>query len=201
MTNKEKYQKAFSALHASDRFRMEAEDMMKMKKANYRKTVAAAAAAAIFLAGGTGTAYAANVGGIQRTVQLWIYGDQTTATLTANDDDSYTITYPKQDGTESTIGTGGLAVQADGTESLLTTEEIEEHLNMPDVEYEDDGSVWVYYQDQKLDITDKFVDGVCYTKIEGKDKTLYLTVKYDDGYAVSKDKYISPDEFTTTTDK
>lgn len=27
------------------------------------------------------------------------------------------------------------------------------------------------YQDQKLDITDKFVDGVCYTKIEGKDKT------------------------------
>lgn len=39
------------------------------------------------------------------------------------------------------------------------------------------------YQDQKLDITDKFVDGVCYTKIEGKDKTLYLTVKYDNGYA------------------
>ena len=38
------------------------------------------------------------------------------------------------------------------------------------------------YQDRKLDITDKFVDGVCYTKIEGKDKTLYLTVKYDNGY-------------------
>ena len=66
MTNKEKYQKAFSVLHASDRCRMEAEDMMKMKKANYKKTVAAAAAAAILLAGGTGTAYAANVGGIQR---------------------------------------------------------------------------------------------------------------------------------------
>ena len=42
------------------------------------------------------------------------------------------------------------------------------------------------YQDQKLDITDKFVDGVCYTKIEGKDKTLYLTVKYDNGYAHDK---------------
>lgn len=200
MTNKEKYQKAFSVLHASDRCRMEAEDMMKMKKANYKKTVAAAAAAAILLAGGTGTAYAANVGGIQRTIQLWIYGDQTTATLTANDDDTYTITYSDKDGNEKTMGTGGVAIQADGTEAQLTPEEIEEHLNMPDVEYEDDGSVWVYYQDQKLDITDKFVDGVCYTKIEGKDKTLYLTVKYDNGYAVSENKYISPDEFNMTND-
>lgn len=200
MTNKEKYQKAFSVLHASDRCRMEAEDMMKMKKANYKKTVAAAAAAAILLVGGTGTAYAANVGGIQRTIQLWIYGDQTTATLTANDDDTYTITYSDKDGNEKTMGTGGVAIQADGTEAPLTPEEIEEHLNMPDVEYEDDGSVWVYYQDQKLDITDKFVDGVCYTKIEGKDKTLYLTVKYDNGYAVSENKYISPDEFNMTND-
>ena len=200
MTNKEKYQKAFSVLHASDRGRMEAEDMMKMKKANYKKTVAAAAAAAILLAGGTGTAYAANVGGIQRTIQLWIYGDQTTATLTANDDDTYTITYSDKDGNEKTMGTGGVAIQADGTEAPLTPEEIEEHLNMPDVEYEDDGSVWVYYQDQKLDITDKFVDGVCYTKIEGKDKTLYLTVKYDNGYAVSENKYINPDEFNMTND-
>ena len=200
MTNKEKYQKAFSVLHASDRCRMEAEDMMKMKKANYKKTVAAAAAAAILLVGGTGTAYAANVGGIQRTIQLWIYGDQTTATLTANDDDTYTITYSDKDGNEKTTGTGGVAIQADGTEAPLTPEEIEEHLNMPDVEYEDDGSVWVYYQDQKLDITDKFVDGVCYTKIEGKDKTLYLTVKYDNGYAVSENKYISPDEFNMTND-
>lgn len=200
MTNKEKYQKAFSVLHASDRCRMEAEDMMKMKKANYKKTAAAAAAAAILLVGGTGTAYAANVGGIQRTIQLWIYGDQTTATLTANDDDTYTITYSDKDGNEKTMGTGGVAIQADGTEAPLTPEEIEEHLNMPDVEYEDDGSVWVYYQDQKLDITDKFVDGVCYTKIEGKDKTLYLTVKYDNGYAVSENKYISPDEFNMTND-
>lgn len=200
MTNKEKYQKAFSVLHASDRCRMEAEDMMKMKKANYKKTVAAAAAAAILLVGGTGTAYAANVGGIQRTIQLWIYGDQTTATLTANDDDTYTITYSDKDGNEKTMGTGGVAIQADGTEAPLTPEKIEEHLNMPDVEYEDDGSVWVYYQDQKLDITDKFVDGVCYTKIEGKDKTLYLTVKYDNGYAVSENKYISPDEFNMTND-
>lgn len=200
MTNKEKYQKAFSVLHASDRCRMEAEDMMKMKKANYKKTVAAAAAAAILLVGGTGTAYATNVGGIQRTIQLWIYGDQTIATLTANDDDTYTITYSDKDGNEKTMGTGGVAIQADGTEAPPTPEEIEEHLNMPDVEYEDDGSVWVYYQDQKLDITDKFVDGVCYTKIEGKDKTLYLTVKYDNGYAVSEKKYISPDEFNMTND-
>ena len=200
MTNKEKYQKAFSVLHASDRCKMEAEDRMKMKKANYKKTVAAAAAVAILLVGGTGTAYAANVGGIQRTIQLWIYGDQTTATLTANDDDTYTITYSDKDGNEKTMGTGGIAIQADGTEAPVTPEEIEEQLNTPDVEYEEDGSVWVYYQDQKLDITDKFVDGVCYVKLEGKDKTLYMTVKYNNGDAISEDKYISPDEFNMTND-
>lgn len=198
MTNKEKYQKAFSVLHASDRCRMEAENRMKREKRNYKKTAAAAAAAAILLVGGTGTAYAANVGGIQRTIQLWIYGDQTSATLTDNGDGTYQVTYSDKDGKEKTMGTGGISIQADGTEVPLSEEELQEHLNMPDVEYKEDGSVWVYYQNQKLEITDKFTDGVCYVKLEGKDKTLYLTVKYDNGYAVSEDKYLSPNEFNTT---
>ena len=72
------------------------------------------------------------------------------------------------------MGTGGISIQADGTEAPLSMEELQEHLNMPDVEYEEDGSVWVYYQNQKLEITDKFTDGVCYVKLEGKDKTLYI---------------------------
>ena len=66
------------------------------------------------------------------------------------------------------MGTGGISIQADGTEAPLSVEELQEHLNMPDVEYEEDGSVWVYYQNQKLEITDKFTDGVCYVKLEGK---------------------------------
>lgn len=72
------------------------------------------------------------------------------------------------------MGTGGISIQADGTEAPLSEEELQERLNMPDVEYEEDESVWVYYQNQKLEITDKFTDGVCYVKLEGKDKTLYI---------------------------
>ena len=50
-----------------------------------------AACAAIVLAIGISTAgYAANIGGIQRTIQLWIHGDQTSAVLDINDDGPYT---------------------------------------------------------------------------------------------------------------
>lgn len=56
-------------------------------------------------------------------------------------------------------------------------------------------SVWLYYKDQKLDITNRFKDGICYVKLtDGKD-IMYLTVKYKNGYAMSDSKYLSPREF------
>ena len=55
--------------------------MAKLQKRTKMKTAAAVIAGCIIL-GGTGTAYAANVGGIQRTVQIWLHGDQTTIYLT-----------------------------------------------------------------------------------------------------------------------
>ena len=67
---------------------------------------------------------------------------------------------------------------------------------MPDVEYRDDGSVWVYYHDQKIEITDKFDDdGVCYVKVSDGGKTYYVTVKYENGHGISEKKFISPDMF------
>ena len=68
-----------------------------------------------------------------------------------------------------------------------------EHLNEPDVSYQDDGTVWVYYYDQALDITDKFDNGVCYVKLIHDGNELYLTVKYRDGYSFSPNRYISAD--------
>ena len=65
-----------------------------------------------------------------------------------------------------------------------------EELNAPDVEYFDDGSVWVYYKNQQIEITDKFdKDNVCYVKIENGDETIYMTIKYQNGYSTSTDKY------------
>lgn len=195
MTNKEKYKQAFSVLHPSEPISLEVEQMVKIQK-KQKFQIAAAILAACILAGGSGTVYAANVGGIQRTIQLWIHGDQTDATLNVNEDGSYNLNYSDKDGKTTEQGGGGVAFDANGNERPLTEAEIMEQLNMPDVEYEDDGSVWVYYENQKIEITDKFdKDKVCYVKIKGKDKTLYLTVKYQNGYCSSEDKYVSPSSF------
>ena len=55
--------------------------MKKMRKMCIRDRIAGC-----IILGGTGTAYAANVGGIQRTVQIWLHGDQTQATLDVSND-------------------------------------------------------------------------------------------------------------------
>ncbi len=194
MTNKEKYKQAFSVLQTSGDFSMEVEKMAMRQKNHKVKTIAAAVAACIVLVGGAGTAYAANLGGIQRTIQLWINGDQTNATLEINNDgnsSTYTIKIPDENGNSTEITGGGVAMDGDGVERPLTEDEIMEQINQPDVEYEDDGSVWLYYKDQKLDITDRFEDGICYVKLtDGKD-VKYLTIKYNDGYAMSDSKYVS----------
>lgn len=70
MTNKERYKQGFSVLHTSDQFSVEVENMSRLNKKHNMKVAAAALAGCILLAGGTGTAYAANVGGIQRTVGM-----------------------------------------------------------------------------------------------------------------------------------
>ena len=103
---------------------------------------------------------------------------------------------PDKDGTEHEMGGGGIAIEDDGTERALTEEEMLEHLNAPEVEEREDGTVTVYYLDQKLDVTDKFdEDGVCYVQLEGGEKTIYMTIKRGNGYATSTTKYILPSEF------
>ena len=71
--------------------------MARLQKRTKMKTAAAVIAGCILL-GGTGTAYAANVGGIQRTIQLWIHGDQTNATLNVSDNGTYTMEYYDENG-------------------------------------------------------------------------------------------------------
>lgn len=195
MTNKEKYKQAFSVLQSSGEISLEVERMAIMNKRARMRTAAAAVAACVALAGGGGIVYAADIGGIQRTVQLWIDGDQTTVTFEYDGDGSFIMSYPSEDGEVKEIGGGGVALEADGTERPLTEEELLDSLNDPEVEYKDDGTVWVYYYDQKIEITDQFQDGVCYVKLSHGDETLYMTVKYQDGYSISPHKYADPDSF------
>lgn len=171
MTEKERFQRAFAPLHASPDILTEVMKMTerKTKRPALRRAVTIGLAAALVLALGS-VAYASDLGGIQRTVQLWLNGEMTDATLTVNEG-SYTLRYPDKDGTEREMGGGGIAI-------------------------EDDGTVTVYYLDQKLDVTDKFdEDGVCYVQLEGGEKTIYMTIKRGNGYATSTTKYILPSEF------
>ena len=196
MTNKAKYKQAFDALAASGDFQMEVDNMSRLNRKHKLKTIAAAIAACLIVTIGTGTAYAADVGGIQRKVQMWIHGDQTDVTLKIDSDGSYTGKYTDKDGNEKEFGGGGVAYEWNGTERPLTEEEIMEEMNAPDVEYEDDGKVMLYYKNQSVDITDKFdKDGVCYVKLEDGDGVLYVTVKYNNGFSTSSDRYIMPYEF------
>ena len=197
MTNKEKYQRAFSVLHASGDCVMEVTSMNRTTR-RYIPRLAAVCTAIVMVLGLSAVAYAADVGGIQRTIQLWFQGEQTDAVLEIREGE-YTLGFEDAAGNTHEIQGGGVAFEPDGQERPLTEEEILEHLNMPEVVYEDDGSVWVYYQGQKLEITDMFDEnGVCYVLLKDGNDDRYMTVKRDGGYATSPHKYPDPDTFHTS---
>lgn len=195
MTNREKYKQAFSAIHAPDNFSLEGNKMSKTSRPHKIRAMVAAVAACIIIAGGATTAYAADVGGIQRTLQLWMYGDQTEVTIRFDGSGSYAMDYIDSEGNAAHQGGGGVSIEDDGTEIPLSEAELMELLMDPNVRYEEDGSVFVYWFDQKIDITDKFENGICYVKLENGAKTLYMTVKYQDGLATSPSKYPAPSTF------
>lgn len=191
MKNKERYQRTFSAVHTSTDYYAEVIKMKNAHKRFYMSKVMVACLILVVVLGAATTAYAANVGGIQRTIQIWLHGDQTDAVLDIKEDGSFNLSWQDENGAVREQGGGGVAIEEDGTERPLTEEEILEHLNEPEVSYKDDGTVWVYYYNQALDITEKFDNGVCYVKlIHGQDE-LFLTVKYKDGYASSPRSYIN----------
>ena len=141
------------------------------------------------------TAYAADIGGIRRIIQIWLYGDQTTAVLDVQNS-QYTLT--DEEGS-FIMGGGGVAFEPDGSERPLTEEEILEHLDHPEVAHKEDGSIWVYYRGQKVEITDRFdADGYCYLELRDGEDTLYATIDKNGGMATSPTDYPQPDEFGTS---
>lgn len=194
MTDRERYKRTFSVLQASEHCFREVTSMNTRKRISIRR-LSAVCAAAVFVIAMASFAYAADVGGIQRTIQIWINGEQTTAVFDIQDG-TYTVTYPDADGNPHEVHGGGVAFEDDGTERPLTEEEILENLDSPEVSYAEDGTVWVYYRDQALDITDTFDDdGISYVQVKDGDDVIYMTVKYQKGHATSPHSYVSPDSF------
>ena len=198
MTNKEKYKEAFSVLHTSDNFLLFLEIMAKLnKKRKLFKGIIAASIAVVTVGGFGTTAYAANLGGIQRQIQIWVHGDQTSATMEIDEAaGQYSITYTTEAGEETTVSGGGISIDTFGNERPVNEEEMMEHLDMPEVDYADDGTITVYYHSQSIDITDKFDENdICYTHVSDGDKEFYMTIEKNGGYGINTTKYPNANEF------
>lgn len=198
MFDKKQYQRTFGVLHASGDFLKEDFTMQTTKPFPVRRIVILCAAVILVFSMSI-VCYAEDVGGIRRTIQLWIHADQTTAVLDIQNGE-YTIHYEDADGTPHEQSGGGVAFNPDGSERPLTDEEIMEHVmeeaRMPEIDYRKDGSVWVYYMDQEVEITDNFnSDGVCFIQLKNGSDVLYLTVKYQNGHATSPLGFVQPEEF------
>ena len=198
MTNRDKYKLAFSKMHISDDFALEVNKMaITNKKVRLNKLIASVAVCALIISGAT-VGYAADIGGIQRTIQLWIHGEQTNVTVEFDGNGNYTIDYMGDDGNIKQQGGGGVAFDDEGNERPLTEEELIEQLNSPEVNYNEDGTVWVYWINEKIEISDKFQDGVCYIKLKNRDNSLYMTVKYKGGWSTSPHKFLAPDSWSAS---
>lgn len=201
MTDRERYKRTFSVLHAPAELNLEVTEMRTIRR-HIPKVTAICAAAVIAATMGTVGAYAADVGGIQRKVQIWIEGDRTDAVLeiepcvdengmeiTEDGVTQYSVTYEESNGKTHERHGGGVAFDDNGKKVALSEEDIVEHLNEPEVIYNDDGTIFVFCKDQVIDITDKFdEDDMCYVTING-DPVTYMSIKKNDGYAMSNEKY------------
>lgn len=169
--------------------------MKHTNKSRRLSPLAAAIAVCIFIFASATTAYAADVGGIQRLVQLWIHGEQKEVNVEFDGSGNYELDYTDAEGNVQHRGGGGVAFEPDGSERPLSEEELLDCMTDPEVTYKEDGTVWVYWFDQKIEITDRFEDGVCYLKLEGEGETLYMTIKYQNGYSLNPKGFEDPADF------
>jgi len=128
-------------------------------------------------------------GGIQQKISMWLHGAQTEVNVTQNNEDGYggyTFTYT-QEGETKELGVGGVSLDEDGNETWMSADELAEGLSKSaDIDVDEDGRVWIYYYDQKIDVTDSFDEnGVCSLTLTHDDETVSLEITKDEdgGYS------------------
>ncbi len=137
-------------------------------------------AAAILVFAMAAAAYAADFGGIRNTIQFWIHGKQEEAAWIYSEDGRWHVSWAGVNG-ETYENGARVMINEDGTERPATEEEILSDLGWwPEVEYHADGTIWVSYHDQYLDVTDQVRDKKTAKVIltEGHDK---ITIAFQNG--------------------
>lgn len=161
MTNKEKYQQAFSVLKASGKIEMEG--LKVNKNMVMKRVVAAVAAIALCFGASNGICYAAT-GATWVEKMVVIFNGQTLekpvqVTSLGNGDFSYTMPVSGENGyTQMTIVTDEEGL--DATPVIVSSDEgMVAQDDSPMISVEDDGKIYIKYGEAKVDITEDFADG------------------------------------------
>lgn len=169
MSNREYYHRTFSKLQTSRDYLSEVQEMSKMKIFRLPKVAVAAIIAIAATIGTTGICYAANIGGIQRQIQLLTMGDKTNAVMDYKSNDS-----------EQSEAKGNAR---------------NKNSSMPELNISDDGTHTLYYQGHSMDITKLFDnDGYCYVTLSNQDtgKKEYVTISKSGSVVESEKRYLLP---------
>ena len=126
MTNKERYRKAFSTLHASGTISLEEEHMEKRIRCYRLKRAAAACAAAAVVCGSMTVAYAADLGGIQQKMMAWFHGEQTQINVRRTGENSYSYTY-----TDEKYHTDPSSITSSPLPASLSTSSADKAVSLP----------------------------------------------------------------------
>ena len=197
MTNHERYRRAAGLIRPSREMNTKhyVEEKMMKNKRSFRPLATVCATLVLVLALGVG-AYAANVGGLRSSVNVWLHGDVTEVSIEQVGEGQYEITYP--DG--SVRSTGGMADENGQMRGVTMDEVIEEIRTAAEVDEDEDGRIWLYLRDHKIDITDQIAENGDWAQVKVKDGLLadYITVVWygDGGCSVSTGHFgfDSPDE-------
>lgn len=195
MKEMERYQRAVSALHPDPAFRISLENSRKVPVRMRRTLRLRAGLAALcwilaLVLFGAG-AYAADIGGIQRKIQILQEGELTDAVLTVSAaDGTYAVTDPA--GKVFERG-GGVAIEEDGKKRPLTSSELQEDLSDRVTTEVTDGHYYLLWRSQTFDLTKAFAGrDVVYLTLQDGTDTLYVTALSDGAVASSPNRYLLP---------
>ena len=188
MTNKERYKRALNTVLPDEKLtalkivEKDKEISVSMNTTNWKRRIASICAIVAILVGSAGVAYAANIGGLRRSVDSWLYGEAVAVEIIDQGKGEFVIRYPN--GYERK--TGGLSFDSNGNPVPFTVDDVIETMDDADI-VEEDEKILLCLRDHVFDITEDLQDDRT-AKISVKDGILptYITVTadMDGGYSI-----------------